>query len=162
MSEKITVYHTTDSYTIHKGPKALCRTCKQQRSRKTLVDNKKSGSAGGKISGKNRSNPPRRCKDCKKPIHRQSKSGRCLPCLRIQRKKDAVTRKARAKKKRCSVCNKPIARINKTGLCRKCWNKASKTKAGRQQLQAWVNAAVFSRNATPRDNDDGSNDTDEK
>lgn len=144
IKKKVRVYHVSEAHTIHKGSKAKCVKCRGQKP----VGTKKSGSSGGKKSSRKRSNPPRKCSGCKKNIHRQNKSGLCLACLREYNAKKAE-KEARADHGGCSTCEKPISRINKSGLCQKCWNKSPKAVGDRRKSQAWINAAVFSRNATP-------------
>jgi hypothetical protein len=148
-----TVYHTSEFQRIHDGPKATCVDCNKKKLPRE-VKSKKTGSTGGKKSSGRRRRPPRRCGGCKKPIHRQSKSGLCLRCLKEKRVADAVKKKKKKAKVRRCDCGNKLAPSNKTGLCRECWSKSPETKANRQKVQGWVNAAVFSRNATTRGSTD--------
>lgn len=148
-----TIYHTTDFNKVHLGPKATCKACAKIK-KNPPPGTKKSGSNGGKKSGRKRANPPRKCSVCKKDIHRQNKSGMCMGCLRQQQIKN-IAKKVETNKRYCSKCEKPIARINKSGLCQRCWNKSPKAIGARRKSQAWINSAVFSKNATPvRDSTD--------
>ena len=144
-----TTYHTSEFQKIHDGPKATCEKCKKRKLPRS-VKSKTTGSNGGKLSSsRRRSRPPRLCDGCDKPIHRNGKTGLCLRCLKAKRKKEArVVKKKKKKVKQCAACSKSLSRNNRSGLCQACWSKSPETQANRQNMQNWVNAAVFHRNAT--------------